>query len=222
MDQRYYLFIIIGIGVLICLLLLLYERFIRDRISKSKSDYSKYQKLRQDNLALIRNELQEAETRQMQHFQPAAQPLTDISQPVDTITGRIHVDTMLQKISDLCAEKQVTFICHINRIPELSLPEAQIISLFSNLLLNAVEAAEKVQGTVHCESRLAKGQWVLTVENSKLTSVSPLKSGMRTTKSGSGHGLGTGIIDAIVRTADGYIHRSDTGDTFKVFIAIPV
>ena len=101
-----------------------------------------------------------------------------------------------------------------------------MVRLLGNLLDNAIEAAVKADAgtkSIVFESRIVKGQWVLSVANSKSSAERPLENQMQTTKpDAEGHGMGTQIIDKIVKKADGYVKRTDEGEYFKVLITMPV
>ena len=213
-PARYLVFFVMALFALAFAVFSLYERKTRRQTEKSREHRDEIRQQHRTNVPSLQQQLQEAEHRQDRFFQE--------TESTDRITGNASVDLILQRLDRLCQEKDVSFTCHIGRIPDLPISDQQLASLFGNVLSNAIEAAEKVRGEVLFECRTMKGQWVLTVENSKPADEAPLEHGMRTTKEHGEHGLGTGIIDSIVTKADGYIKRTDNVETFRTFIAIPM
>lgn len=139
------------------------------------------------------------------------------------VTGIAEIDRLFYQKDCLCAEKGIACTWRIGDIPADILSRRDLVSLAGNLLDNAIEAAEKSDRWIRTEARVKRGQWILIVENSKLREETPLASGMETTKEDRvNHGLGTGIIDSIIASADGYVKRRDEEDRFRVFVAIPI
>ena len=138
-------------------------------------------------------------------------------------TGILEVDRLVYRKDCLCKEKGIDCCWRIGLIPENILSRRDLTSLLGNLLDNAIEAAEKKGKWIRVEAKVRRGNWVLFVENSKLSEEAPLRNDLETTKEDrEQHGLGSGIVDDIIRSSDGYIKRRDEGDRFKVFAAIPV
>ena len=213
-PARYLVFFVMALFALAFAVFSLYERKTRRQTEKSREHRDEIRQQHRTNVPSLQQQLQEAEHRQDRFFQE--------TESTDRITGNASVDLILQRLDRLCQEKEISFTCHIGRIPDLPISDQQLASLLGNVLSNAIEAAEKVRGEILLKCRIMKGQWVLTVENSKPADEAPLENGMRTTKEHGEHGLGTGIIDSIVTTADGYIKRTDNVETFRTFIAIPM
>lgn len=213
-PAQYLIFFIMALFALAFAVFSLYDRKARRQTDRSREHRDEIREQHRTNVPSLQKQLQEAEHRQDRFFHEAVSS--------DRITGNASVDLILQRLDRLCQEKSVSFTCHIGRIPDLPISDQQLASLFGNVLSNAIEAAEKVGGDVLLECRTMKGQWVLTVENSKPADEAPLENGMHTTKEHGEHGLGTSIIDSIVAKADGYVKRKDNGERFRLFIAIPI
>lgn len=110
----------------------------------------------------------------------------------------------------------------MQKLPEISLSDTELVSLFGNLLDNAMEAAERTENPwVKLESSAKGGQWILKVTNSKLAEEKPMERDMATTKGG-GHGLGTKIIAKIVKRHKGVIEYKDLSESFEAMAVFSV
>jgi len=213
MDARYWVIVLIAVFAIFMLVLILYDRKARKKIGYLSEEIQRLQKERQENIDALEEQIREYED-------PFGEPTAEAA--AERITGDPAVDSLLSDMERVCREKDVRLQCRIAVVPQGLMEKRQLCSLLGNLLDNAIEAASQVHGQVQVESRIVRGQWVLITENSKSPDLAPLANGMRSTKRGEGHGIGSKIIDQLVAQADGYIDRKDLGDRFRIFIAVPI
>ncbi len=127
----------------------------------------------------------------------------------------------------------LNYSLNLNRVWHIT--KGEVISLFANLLDNAIEAAEKVKenpfvcidikdfeaGETLPSGNEHKKNISIILENSKSYIEAPLKSKMATTKTDvEEHGFGTGIIKRIVEDNKGTINMEDKGASFLIKIHI--
>lgn len=133
----------------------------------------------------------------------------------ERVSGITIVDTLLSYKKACGQREQISIEFDMQKLPPLSLSDTELVSLFGNLLDNAMEAAGKTENPwVKLESFTRGGQWLLKITNSKPAAEKPLESDMATTK-GAGHGLGTKIISKIVKRYKGVIEYKDLGEAFE-------
>ena len=140
------------------------------------------------------------------------------------ITGVPVVDALIAYKKNVCTEKGIRFETEIKQVPAQLLDAEDYVGLIGNLLDNAMEAAEKTEEPwVRIHGRTTRGQWILQVSNSKRKEEKPLENRMRTTKANAAeHGLGTGIINRIVKKYDGNVLHRDHDSWFEVTVAVGV
>lgn len=138
-------------------------------------------------------------------------------------SGHSVVDALLAYKKKLCADSGVQLEISASTLETTDLTDKEYISIFGNLLDNAIEAAQKTAlPWVKLKCVNAGGQWILTVKNSKLADEKPLENNMATTKSNSSsHGLGSKIVKKIIKTHNGALEYKDYGDYFEVTAAVP-
>lgn len=140
------------------------------------------------------------------------------------ITGVMSLDALLNYKVKVCEAKKITLEYMIVPFRSRTMEDKEYVSLFGNLLDNAIEAAEMTETRHVClESKELKGMWVIKITNSKLSDAMPLENNMKTTKADEkNHGIGTKVIKSIVDKHDGSLAMQDKGDSFEVVIGIPV
>lgn len=139
-------------------------------------------------------------------------------------SGQPVVDALLAYKKKLCINSGIALEISAGHLSSTALSDEEYIGIFGNLLDNAIEAAQKTERPqVSLKSIVAKGQWILTVRNSKPAEEAPLENNMKTTKNdSSNHGLGSKIVKKIVKRHKGALDYRDYGDYFEVVSVIPV
>ncbi|OZI11404.1 hypothetical protein CEW92_11630 [Bacillaceae bacterium SAS-127] len=130
-------------------------------------------------------------------------------------------------------EKELSLYYHIQQaISGLPLPEHELVSLLSNMLCNALEAAEQYQlqtqnkARVQLTCRKQSGIWVIVCQNHTIPLANETIERIYTkraisTKGGSHEGLGTQQIQRIVTQASGNLDFIAKGEQFTLKIKIP-
>lgn len=244
MDSRYIVILI----MLICFILIAF--FIAwmvktDRYQSVLKQRAMEMEERNRELNTYKEKLKELESRYNDSLKTQAekrQLLRGCEDAKDeVISGRPVLDTLLNHKMRQCQQEGLKCSLNIGDLPEEeTLNDASLVSLIGNLLDNAMEAAIRYrmakkngqkpgaeifdQAYVALDCHNIKGQWFLAVENSKKEDERPISTGMRTTKIDTSveHGLGTRIINRIIKECKGTIERKDDGDRFRVSLMIPM
>lgn len=139
-------------------------------------------------------------------------------------TGNSIVDAIISSKATLCESKGVLFTYRIEPLENIKIETVDLSSLLSNLLDNAIEAAQKTSnGYVKFEIFKYKAYYGICVENSYIGESSILHSGMQlfSTKSDNTmHGYGTQIIKDIARKYSGDSSWNASEDSFKVNVLL--
>lgn len=161
-----------------------------------------------------------------------AQELNSIRRIVDTYdalfaTGNHALDIVLTKKSLLCESKGITLTSSIDGHLLCFLSDAEVYSLFSNLLDNAIEAVEQLnvpsRRLISLTGQATNGMFVVHEENYLL--VSPeFENGMpKTTKENQQyHGFGTKSIRMICEKYHGQCQMHVAHDIFEVDLFFPI
>lgn len=146
--------------------------------------------------------------------------LKRIDKNFESFTGIPVLDCLIFEKERKCVEKKIQFAKQGICFSETNISEYDLVSLFANLLDNAIEAAWQTQTpTVELKVENWQGYLKITITNSKSASVMPLKNNFRTTKKDSGkHGIGNRIVKDIVESRDGRIQYEDKGAYMKTAV----
>ena len=140
------------------------------------------------------------------------------------MTGIPVLDCLIREKTMLCEKNGIVFIREGTTIGETTITEYEFVSLFANLLDNAIEAAQKTKQK-YVELKLEKQQGVLkiTVSNSKPAELRPLENDFDTTKKDKKkHGIGNRIVRDIVELHSGRITYYDEGETMRAVVLMQV
>lgn len=141
-------------------------------------------------------------------------------------SGNNVVDIIISSKASFCESKGITFSYHIEPLEEIRIEPVDLSSLLSNLLDNAIEAAQKTSnGYINIEIFKYKAYYSICVENSFMGKDTIVHSGFQllSTKSNSVmHGYGTQIIKDIASKYDGDTSWNADGKTFKVNVLLKI
>lgn len=149
-----------------------------------------------------------------------------ISQKYNINSGNNVVDIIVSSKASLCESKGITFTYHIEPLEEIRIESVDLSSLLSNLLDNAIEAAQKTSnGYINIEIFKYKAYYGICVENSFMGKDTIVHSGLQllSTKSNSVmHGYGTQIIEDVAQKYDGDTSWNADGENFKVNVLLKI
>lgn len=141
----------------------------------------------------------------------------------DDLTGSRLIGLIVETKKREAESQNIRFTLAMDRLANWNIDDGQTISLFTNLIDNAMEAANKAENAKYIEFRLLqKGDNIyITIKNSKAKNEKPLEHNMITTKSDyENHGYGVSIIRDIVCKNNGHIDMVDNVDEFSIEIVI--
>lgn len=141
-----------------------------------------------------------------------------------TFTGIPVLDCLISEKEGICLEKGISFQKEGTLLGEISITEYELISLFANLLDNAIEATEKTEEKeIHLSMEKQQGYLRIVLRNSKLESSNPIKSDFKTTKANKKfHGIGNRIIRDIVNNHNGRIKYEEKGKELVAIVLVEI
>lgn len=141
-------------------------------------------------------------------------------------TGNNVVDAIISSKAALCESKGIMFSYQIEPLEDIRIDTVDLSSLLSNLLDNAIEAAEKtVNGYIKIEIFKYKAYYDICVENSFMGKDSISYSGLQllsTKPDNVMHGYGTQIVEDIARKYDGDSTWNADGEIFKSNVLLKI
>ncbi len=125
------------------------------------------------------------------------------------------IDSVISEKAKLCGERGVTLDMHAEPLPETKISPLDLSSAISNILDNAIEAAEKCEEPV-ITFRVFKYKSYLAVTCENPTAVPPrVVNGALATTKGGGHGYGLEIIGEICKKNNGRFQYEFDNKVFK-------
>ena len=227
MDSRYYIIISFGVATIIIISIALIIRRIK---KKNKSFSTRITEIGDANPAeMYKKEIRlmlkniESQIDNVNQLEELSQQCSE-DYKLHFATQNPVIDTLLEHKLGICRSQDIDFSVKSAPLPAGLLSERELISLIGNLVDNAIEAACKCdERIIKFHSDMVAGQWIMKIVNTKRVEERPLENAMTTTKADkNNHGIGTRIIDKIISKNKGYIKRFDHGNSFEIFIAIPV
>ncbi len=141
-------------------------------------------------------------------------------------TGNRVVDTIISSKAALCESKGLKFTYKVEPLGEIHIENVDLSSLLSNLLDNAIEAAQRTaNGYIRIEIFKYKAYYGICVENSFLGKNSIVHNGSQllSTKSNNAmHGYGTQIIEDIAQKYNGDSTWNADGECFKSNVLLKI
>lgn len=126
------------------------------------------------------------------------------------------IDSTIGEKAKFCEEHGVTLDIHAEPLPDTKISPLDLSSVISNILDNAIEAAEKCKEPV-ITFRIFKYKSYLAITCENPISEAPrvLNGALASTKPGSGHGFGTEITNEICRNNNGRYQYEFDDKVFK-------
>lgn len=145
-------------------------------------------------------------------YQQAMRLLDELGTHIDSIkielaksTGNPLIDAVVIQNAAICESKRIKFSYDLSRLPQMEIKESDLSSVLSNLLTNAVEAAEKTdEPFIELQISIYKSYVSIAVKNSYRNA--PVIDGELPVSSKpdkSSHGYGTQIISDIAEKYNG-------------------
>lgn len=197
------------------------EKYLREQFSYYR-ELALKQAQREKEISVIRHDIANHMNvlEEMQNDDKGQRLLKKLDKANRSMTGIPVLDCLIREKTMLCEKNGIVFIREGTTIGETTITEYEFVSLFANLLDNAIEAAQKTKQK-YVELKLEKQQGVLkiTVSNSKPAELRPLENDFDTTKKDKKkHGIGNRIVRDIVELHSGRITYYDEGETMRAVL----
>lgn len=150
----------------------------------------------------------------------------EIEHDMDCIETNHHIiNTVINQKYYESASKGILFLCKINDMSKINMKNKDIALLLSNLLNNAIEACEKIEGQKYIKIKLIlkNNKLILSVKNSydgKLCRINNQLATLKETDTES-HGYGLKNVIKVVKDSDGDYVIKTTDSEFYISIYIP-
>lgn len=206
------------------------NKVLENALAVQNSNSENLKKIRHDITKHTSNAVALIESGQ---FTTAASLLKNVSETVERIfprhnikTGNAIVDAIVSTKAAVCESKNIIFSYHIESLKDIHIDAVDLSSLLSNLLDNAVEAAQKTpNGYIELEIFKYKAYYSFCLKNSFLGEQSIIHKETRlisTKASGEMHGYGTLIIEEIANKYNGNSTWSIENGDFKTNILLKI
>lgn len=141
-------------------------------------------------------------------------------------TGCKIIDIIVNcKIAE-ATEKGINFTCEVESIGEITIQDIDMCALLANLLDNAIEACEKIEGPNRwiCLKIKCKNEMLfILLENSIIKEKRNKVNFFQSSKKNKiFHGFGIKSIDNVIQKYDGYKDFDIQEDKFQVYISLPM
>lgn len=157
------------------------------------------------NINIIQNQNKEVST----YINSINKEINDFENTYNT--GNIILDIILNEKSKLCKLKDIDLYCNIDFSKCDFIEMIDVSSIFSNLIDNAIEACEKIQGKeykkyINIRGTIVKSYYILKCENSKINKVISKNNKILTSKKDKYlHGIGIESIKSSIKKYDGEV-----------------
>lgn len=203
---------------------------IKEQLSVQSENSKKITKIRHDT----KNHLQNAKTLLSQGQYDAAESLVNemigqtdnIHIEFNAITGNDIIDAAIAVKSAKCKIRGIDFKLTCETLPHINISEIDLSSLISNILDNAITAAEKTDTPQVILKIFVRGEYLNIIsENTYSNIIKKCNEGkltaLLTTKCNSGeHGFGTQIIGEIAQKYDGVCVYEYENGFFKMNVML--
>lgn len=203
---------------------------IKEQLAVQLSNFEKINKIRHDT----KNHLQNAQLLLSQgHYDTARNLVTEMIEETNNIrlnycavTGNDIIDAAITVKSAICKSRGIDFNLICETLPQINISEIDLSSLISNILDNAITAAEKTDVPKVKLKIFARGEYLNIIsENSYSEKIKKCDEGkiitFFTTKCNSNeHGFGTRIIGEIAQKYDGACVYEYENGFFKMNVMI--
>lgn len=182
---------------------------LRDNMAFQNSSSEKIKKSRHD----MKSHIMTVKTLlENENVSEAEQLLNELEKQIDSIkielsesTGNPLIDAVILQNAAICESKHIGFSYDLTVLPNMNISEADLSSVLSNLLNNAVEAAEKTENPfIELSVSVYKSFLSIAIKNSYCHEVTISENRLISSKEDKdSHGYGTQIISDIAAKYDG-------------------
>ena len=157
----------------------------------------------------------------IQYLDELEQSLKDIHLMVEC--GNVNVDAILNSKLSLAVEQGIEVNLKVSIPPVLPISDTDCCVLLGNLIDNAIEACEKVDGKkyIRLYIGLYKKQLYMSITNATHELVRKFDEEYITTKRGN-HGHGLKRINTVVEKYGGFVNRKNEPGVFVCEIMLPI
>lgn len=176
---------------------------LRDNMAFQNSSSEKIKKSQHDmkrHLMTVRTLLESENSLKAKHLlDELEEQINSIKIELSESTGNPLIDAVILQNAAICENKRISFSYKLTVLPNLNISDADISSLLSNLLSNAVEASENSEEPfVELSISMYKSFLSIAVKNSCCHAASVSENKLVSSKDdGEQHGYGTQIISDI-------------------------
>lgn len=164
----------------------------------------------------------------MQKFAELDKYLDTLESDLDSIdiairTGNVGLDAILSSKVSIARKNNIQVDCTAKVPLALKITDVHLCAIVGNLLDNAIEACEKLDGNrfIRIYIGLFKQQLYISVSNSTCEKRRRRLSELVTSKLGE-HGFGLRRIDRIAAQYDGYVNRKNEPGIFATEVLLPL
>ena len=137
-------------------------------------------------------------------------------------TGNCLVDSMLSSKSCTAEQNDIYFDLE-GVVPEGKIEDVDTVTIFSNIIDNAIEACEKIEGKkiIHINSAYKNGTWAFEVINPVSSQVNIVNNHVDSSKgSPQIHGFGLSNIEDIVEKYHGTMKLKSEKNEFSINVTL--
>ena len=205
---------------------LIQKRQLQNEYDRMILEKTKELKLQQHDMA---NHLQTLKALLSQDINQAKEYVGDLGKKfekakIENFCENIIINSLLSYKSEQIKKKGIWFRTCLSIKANISFEAVDLISLFSNLIDNAIESAERIpEGFIEITDYEQGNLYTLKVTNSKKSEDKmQTRDGMFITSKEdiNSHGYGTQIIQNIAQKYDGEVQFIDEGSVFTVVVLL--
>ncbi len=203
---------------------------IKEQLSVQSENSKRISKIRHDT----KKHLQNAKTLLTQGQYGAAEKLVDdmigqtdnIHLEFNAVTGNDIIDAVIALKSAICKNRGIDFKLTYETLPHLNISEIDLSSLISNILDNAVTAAEKTDAPQVILKIFVRGEYLNIVSENTYSNIirkcdeGKLTTFLTTKCNSDEHGFGTQIIAEIAQKYDGVCVYEYENGLFKMNVML--
>lgn len=140
-------------------------------------------------------------------------------------TGHTFINAVLNAKYEEAIRKNISLVCKINDLSELTMSSSDLVILLSNLLNNAIEACEKcnTERNIKIKCIYENDELILSIKNTYNGKLNEIGKNLYTIKEQDreNHGIGLKNVIQIIEKNDGYYAVEHTDTEFWISVIVP-